>query len=182
MKKLVAVLVLLLPVVYLTAADEHGKEGGPQLAVAVVHGASHSHVHGVVHFRQMGDEIEIEGTVEGLTPGEHAMHIHEFGDCSSPDAMSAGGHFNPEHEKHGAEDAEHRHVGDLGNITADDSGKATIHKTDKVISLHGPHSIIGRSLIIHEKVDDYSQPTGNAGGRVGCGVVGIANPKPPAPK
>jgi Cu-Zn family superoxide dismutase len=145
-------------------------------AIAVLHHLGTSKAHGIVTFTQQEGYIEITGHIEGLTPGEHAFHVHEFGDCSSPDGMSAGGHFNPEHMPHGAPDAEKRHVGDLGNITADQDGRVTLNMRDTVLQLHGRHSIIGRSLIVHEKRDDFGQPVGNAGGRVACGVVGIAKP------
>jgi len=148
----------------------------PRKAVAVLHHLGTSKAHGIVTFTQQDGYIEITGQIDGLTPGEHAFHIHEFGDCSAHDGMSAGGHFNPEHMPHGAPDAEKRHVGDLGNITADQDGRVTLNMRDSVLKLHGPHSIIGRSVIVHEKRDDFGQPVGNAGGRVACGVVGIAKP------
>jgi Cu-Zn family superoxide dismutase len=152
-------------------------------AVAVIHPASDSKVHGEVTFTQKGDTVEVKGTIMGLKPGEHAFHVHEFGDCSSHDAMSTGGHFNPTKKKHGARDGEERHVGDLGNIKADDDGKAVVNFTDKVIALKGPNSIIGRAIIVHAAADDFkTQPTGNAGARVGSGVIGWANPKPPMKK
>jgi Cu-Zn family superoxide dismutase len=89
--------------------------------------------------------------------------------------MSAGGHFDPEHQPHGGPKSHKRHVGDLGNITADESGKAKIKKTDKVIQLNGPHSIIGRSIIVHAKEDDLKN-IASAGPRIGCGIIGIAKP------
>jgi Cu-Zn family superoxide dismutase len=183
MKKLVAVmLVLLAPALVAWAADA-GENAGPQKAIAVLHGVGSSHVHGQIVFTQQDGYVEITGEVMGLTPGQHAFHVHEFGDCSAPDASSAGGHFNPEKKPHGGPDDENRHVGDLGNITADESGKATISVKDKLITLHGEHSIIGRAVIVHGDKDDLkSQPSGNAGTRVACGVVGIANSKPPMPK
>jgi Cu-Zn family superoxide dismutase len=181
MKKFVAVtLVLLVPAALLWAADAHE---GPQKAIAVLHPASNSHVHGWVTFTQMDGYVEVKGVVEGLTPGKHGFHIHEFGDFSSPDAMSTGGHFNPGHKQHGSPDDENRHAGDFGNITADDSGKATIEFKDKVLALSGHDSIIGRAVIVHEKADDLkTQPSGNAGARFACGIIGVANPKPPMPK
>lgn len=184
MRKFVAVtLVLLLGAVGLRAADPNDKHEGPQKAVAVIHGLGTSHVHGVITFTQMDGYVEVKGEVLGLSPGKHGFHVHEFGDCSAADGSSAGGHFNPGHKMHGAPDDENRHEGDLGNITADDSGRATIDVRDKVLSLSGPNSIVGRSLIVHEKADDLkTQPTGNAGGRIGCAVIGVANPKPPMPK
>ena len=184
MKKFVAVtLVLLLPVLLLWAADTGDKGEGPQKAVAVLHAVGSSHVHGVVTFTQMDGYVEVTGEVMGLTPGQHGFHIHEYGDCSALDAGSAGAHFNHDKKPHGGPDDADRHVGDLGNITADERGKATITLKDRLIALHGEHSIIGRAVIVHADADDYkSQPSGNAGARVACGVVGLANPKPPQPK
>ena len=103
------------------------------------------------------------------------VHIHEFGDCSAADATSAGGHFNPGKHPHAGPDMPMRHEGDLGNLTADAAGKAHYERVDKDLKLTGDDSIIGRSVIVHEKVDDLkTQPTGNAGARVACGVVGVA--------
>ncbi|HLN28662.1 MAG TPA: superoxide dismutase family protein [Gemmataceae bacterium] len=149
----------------------------PLKAVAVLHPKSDSKVTGKVVFKEEEGYVTITGEITGLTPGEHAFHVHEFGDCSSPDAMSAGGHFNPDKKPHGGPHAAERHVGDLGNIKADNEGKVVLNIKDEVIKLHGPHSIIGRSLIVHGGVDDLkSQPAGNAGPRVACGVIGIAKP------
>jgi Cu-Zn family superoxide dismutase len=146
-------------------------------AVAIMHHTAKGKGSGWVAFVQKGDTVEITGEIKGLPPGEHGFHIHEFGDCSAPDATSTGGHFNPTGKKHGAPDAEERHVGDLGNIKADEDGKAVIKMTDKVIRLDGPNSIIGRGVIIHLDADDFkTQPTGNAGGRVAVGVIGVAKP------
>ena len=112
----------------------------------------------------------------GLQPGQHGFHIHEFGDCSDvAKAASAGGHFNPTNHQHGAPDASDRHEGDLGNIEADAQGKAHVDITDKVLKLSGNESIIGHAVIVHEKADDLkTQPTGDAGGRLACGVIGVA--------
>ncbi len=121
--------------------------------------------------------MKVVADVTGLTPGKHGFHVHEFGDCSSPDGNSAGGHFNPTHKQHGAPDAVERHEGDLGNVVADSSGKAHLEWKDKVMKLSGPDSIIGRSMIVHVQEDDLkTQPTGNSGGRVACGVIGVAKP------
>jgi Cu-Zn family superoxide dismutase len=147
----------------------------PTKAVCVVHPIKDSQVHGVVVFTEKDGKVEITGEIMGLTPGKHGFHVHEFGDCHSPDGMSAGGHFNPDKEKHGGPHSKERHVGDLGNIEADASGKAVIHMADTLVQLHGPHSVVGRSIIVHAKADDLtSQPAGDAGGRIGCGVIGIA--------
>jgi Cu-Zn family superoxide dismutase len=153
------------------------KEGKDHVlkAVCVVVPMSKTKVHGVIYFTQKGHTVEISGEVGGLAPGKHGFHVHEFGDLTKSDGMSTGGHYDPDHGKtHGKPSAEKRHVGDLGNITADESGKAVIKMKDTVISLHGPHSIVGRAIIVHEKEDDYSQPVGNAGKRYGAGVIGIA--------
>jgi Cu-Zn family superoxide dismutase len=149
----------------------------PKKAIAVLHPASGSQVMGTVTFTKMDDGVQMVADVTGLTPGKHGFHIHEFGDCSTPDATSAGGHFNPTHKPHGAPDAAERHVGDLGNLEADASGKAHLEWKDKVLKFTGENSILGHALIVHEKEDDLkSQPVGNAGGRLACGVIGVAKP------
>ncbi len=149
----------------------------PTKAIAVLHPTKGSKVEGTVTFTRSGDEMKVVADVSGLTPGKHGFHIHEFGDCSSSDGMAAGGHFNPTKAPHAGHDASPRHVGDLGNIEADSSGKAHLELTDKLMKMSGEDSIIGRGLIVHEKVDDLkTQPTGNAGGRSACGVVGVAKP------
>ena len=146
-------------------------------AVAVLSPTKGSNVSGTVTFTQVNGGVRIVADVTGLTPGEHAFHIHEFGDCSAPDATSAGGHFNPRHMQHGAPDASVRHAGDFGNLEANGAGKAHYDRVDKMISLNGAESIVGRGVIVHEKVDDFiTQPTGNAGARVACGVIGVAKP------
>ncbi len=149
----------------------------PSKAVAVLHPTKGSSVEGVVTFTKSGDEVKVVADLTGLTPGKHGFHIHEYGDCSSPDGKSAGGHFNPTNDPHASHDADKRHEGDLGNIEADSSGKAHLELTDKMMTMSGEKSIIGRGLIVHEKADDLkTQPTGDAGGRVACGVIGIAKP------
>jgi superoxide dismutase, Cu-Zn family len=146
-------------------------------AIAVLHPTSGNNVTAIVTFTASGNEVKVVADVTGLTPGKHGFHVHEFGDCSSPDGNSAGAHFNPTHKQHGAPDAAERHEGDLGNLVADSSGKAHLEWTDKVMKLSGPDSIIGRSMVVHEKEDDLkTQPTGNSGGRVACGVIGVAKP------
>jgi Cu-Zn family superoxide dismutase len=148
------------------------------MAVAVVHPLGENKVKGKVTFTQKDGGVEIVGEFSGLTPGEHGFHVHEFGDCSMADGKCAGGHFNPTGAPHGGPDSEHRHVGDLGNITAGADGKATYKRLDKLAALNGPHSVIGRSVILHAKADDLkSQPSGDAGDRIGCGTIGIADPK-----
>ena len=149
----------------------------PTHAVAVVSSTSGQHCHGVVHFTQEGDSVKVVADIEGLTPGQkHAFHIHQYGDCSSPDAMSAGGHYNPEGHQHGLPDSEKRHAGDLGNLQADNDGKAHYEITVNNISIQGSKNpIVGHAVIVHAKTDDGGQPVGNAGARIGCGVIGLAN-------
>lgn len=129
---------------------------------------------GVVEFEQDGDEMLVRLRIEGLTPnGLHGVHIHERGDCRSSDASSAGGHFNPTGERHGGLDSEFRHAGDLGNIRADADGKVETDFEVTGISLKaGTNSVIGRSVIVHAQADDLvSQPSGNAGSRIACGLI-----------
>lgn len=147
-------------------------------AVAVLHPTAGQQCHGVVRFTQEGESVKVVADLEGLKPGQkHAFHIHQYGDCSAPDGMSAGGHYNPEGHQHGLPDTENRHAGDLGNIQADDQGKAHYEVTVKNISISGPKNpIIGRAVIVHAKLDDGGQPVGNAGARIGCGVIGYGNP------
>jgi len=148
---------------------------GTQKAVAVLHPTQGNRAHGTVVFTRVVGGIQIVADVEGLSEGKHGFHIHEYGDCRAPDGTSAGGHFNPENKPHGAPDSDERHVGDLGNLTAGDDGTAHYERTDSVISFTGLRSIIGRTVVVHAHEDDLkSQPTGNAGPRVACGMIGIA--------
>lgn len=130
-------------------------------------------VTGTVEFKETDDGVEVTANFEGLKKGKHGFHIHETGDCSAPDAKSAGGHFNPSNHKHGAPEADERHEGDLGNLTAGKDGKATATMTVKGVTLKdGDNSIVGKGVIVHDKADDFkTQPTGNAGDRVACGVI-----------
>ena len=146
----------------------------PEKAICVLYPTKDSKVSGKVVFTKAGKGIKVVADIEGLTEGNHGFHIHACGDCSSVDGLSAGGHFNPDNEMHGAPGDSMRHAGDLGNIVADKSGKAHLEYTYYDISFDGPHSIIGRSVIVHKNADDMkTQPTGNAGARVACGVIGI---------
>lgn len=133
-------------------------------------------VSGVVWFSKVVGGVKVSGKIEGLPPGEHGFHIHQFGDCSSADGKSAGGHFNPNGVNHGAPTDEVRHVGDLGNISANFNAVAEFEFVDVTITLAGANSILSRAVIIHAGEDDLkSQPTGAAGVRLACGVIGIAN-------
>ena len=144
-------------------------------AVAVLQPTQGNNVRGTIRFREVADGVQVEGEISGLTPGKHGFHIHELGDCTAPDASSAGDHFNPTNKPHGAADSRDRHVGDMGNIEADSSGVAKLNYLDHILSLVGPKSIIGRAVVVHADPDDlHSQPSGNSGTRVACGVIGWA--------
>ena len=130
---------------------------------------------GTVTFTQVAENrVRVTGTVTGLAPGrEHGFHIHEAGDCSSGDGMSAKGHFNPFAKPHGNPMAGEHHAGDLPALKADATGTATVDAQIEGISVApGPASIVGRGLIVHADPDDYkTQPTGNAGARIACAVI-----------
>lgn len=117
--------------------------------------------------------VHIVLTVEGIDPGDHGAHVHEKGDCSSPDGKSAGGHFNPQSKDHGLPGADKRHLGDLGNINIGKDGKGSLDITAPGANLKDgdPQSFVGRAIIVHAKKDDGGQPVGNAGDRLGCGVI-----------
>ena len=134
-----------------------------------------STVEGVVTFLQKGDKVMIDAKITGLTPGLHGFHIHEKGDCSAPDASSAGGHFNPHKVEHGSPGTAGKHSGDLGNLLADQTGTALYKAELGGITLGtGDDSIIGRALVVHAETDDlYSQPSGNSGPRIACGLISL---------
>ncbi|XP_060526498.1 superoxide dismutase [Cu-Zn] [Cylas formicarius] len=139
-------------------------------------------VNGTVFFTQQDGKspVQVTGEITGLVKGLHGFHIHEFGDNTNG-CISAGPHFNPLKKDHGGPTDSERHVGDLGNIEAGADGVAKINITDKLISLEGDHNIIGRTVVVHADPDDLgkgghelSKTTGNAGGRLACGVIGLA--------
>lgn len=146
----------------------------PTEAVAVLHPTEGSKVQGTVTFTKESDGVRVKANLSGLAPGKHGFHVHENGDCSAPDASSAGGHYNPSDQPHGGPHDDERHTGDFGNITADASGAATYEEVFKDLALEGGGSIIGRAVIVHAGEDDLkTQPTGDAGGRDACGVIGV---------
>ena len=149
----------------------------PLQATAALQSTKGNKAFGEATFEQEGDKVHMVVNVQGLKPGqEHGFHIHEAGDCSSGDGMSAKGHFNPGGKPHGNPAASEHHAGDLPALKADKSGRARLDVTLGGISLApGPNSIVGRGLIIHADPDDYkTQPTGNSGARLACGVIKAA--------
>jgi len=146
---------------------------GPQ-AKATIEPRSGSNVHGWVTFTERSTGgVRVEVHVENAPPGTHGLHLHEKGDCSAPDASSAGGHFNPGGMPHAAPAETKRHAGDFGNITVEKNGTGHLELVSDLLTVRpGPNSVVGKAIIFHEKADDMTtQPTGNAGGRLGCGVA-----------
>ena len=143
-----------------------------QTASATLASTAGNTASGTVTFTQKGDKVTVNAKVSGLTPGGHGFHIHEKGDCSAPDAMSAAGHFNPGGKPHGPPDADH-HAGDMPVLQADASGNATVTADLSGITIgSGTSDIVGKAVIVHKDADDYkTQPTGNSGARVACGVI-----------
>ncbi len=165
----VAVLGLLLAA---TAHVIHAADA-PLVAKAKLAGKAGTDLTGSVTFTEQGGKVTIEAHVMGLAAGKHGFHVHEKGDCGDADFKNAGGHFNPTGAPHaGPMDAQH-HAGDLGNIEIDANGHGMLEISTAMLTVApGPNSVIGRAVIVHEKADDLkTQPTGDAGGRVACGVV-----------
>jgi Cu-Zn family superoxide dismutase len=145
---------------------------GPS-AVAKLEPTKGNTASGTVTFTQKGDRVVVDAKVAGLTPGSHGFHIHEKGDCSSGDGMSAGGHFNPGAKPHAAPSTKDRHAGDMPMLVADAAGNATlVVELDLMTIGSGPNDIVGRGLVVHKDPDDFTtQPTGNSGARVACAVI-----------
>jgi superoxide dismutase, Cu-Zn family len=149
-------------------------DSGAAVAVAEVKPTQGNTLAGKVEFRQSGSEVRVKVDLVGMAPNsEHGFHVHERGDCSAPDGMSAGGHFNPEGVAHGTFSRPPHHAGDLPNLKADDKGE--VHTTFEVTYLSvgsGGTDVVGRSVVVHRDPDDYkSQPAGNSGPRLACGVI-----------
>lgn len=163
------------------AAHHEGSDdkGGLTKAVCVLKATAGNSVAGKVTFTQTKEGVLIEAHVTGLKPNsKHGFHIHQFGDISSSDGKSTGGHFNPAGHDHAGPTSIKRHVGDLGNLEADASGHAMYKRVDKEVQIHGEHTILSRGITIHAGTDDLkSQPTGAAGARIAVGVIGLANTK-----
>jgi len=173
---LIALIFLSLTAITAQAQAPEEKSSVPLKAVAVLHPTQGNNVSGTITFTEVADGVQVHAEVTGLTPGKHGFHVHEFGDCTAADASSAGAHFNPTKQPHAAPDATARHVGDMGNIEADTSGAAKLDYLDHNMSLaNDERSIIGLSVVVHAKADDLkSQPAGDSGARVACGVIGRA--------
>jgi Cu-Zn family superoxide dismutase len=151
------------------AAYQTGPSATAKLAATTGNAAS-----GVVQFAQKGDKVLVTGEVKGLKPNAvHGFHVHEKGDCSSGDGVSAGGHFNPVGKPHGAHDQAEHHAGDLPSLTADGSGVARLNFETSAISVgSGVADVVGRGLIVHRDPDDFkTQPTGNSGPRLACAAI-----------
>lgn len=168
-------LLALLPILLLVTTRPAAAQDAPAFATAVLHPTEGNDARGTVRFRQVMGGLWVEAELSGLEAGVHAYHVHLLGDCTAPDGTSAGTHF----DFHGS--SEHppadidRITGDLGEIEADASGRATHSALVEGASLYGPKSILGRAVIVHARGNDPTQPPiGAAGPRVACGVIGIA--------
>lgn len=162
------------PAAPVSEAGAHGDHAGGAASVVVpIEARSNSKLQGSATFTEIDGGVKVSVQVTGAPPGKIAVHVHENGDCSAPDAMSAGAHYNPENHPHGLPNGAPRHLGDLGNIEvkADGTGTHEIVIQGANLKEGAPNSFLGRAIIVHEKEDDGSQPAGNAGGRIGCGVI-----------
>jgi len=145
---------------------------GPR-ATATIEARSGSTLSGTAVFTPTAGGVHIVVEVSNAPQGIHAVHLHEKGDCSAPDATSAGGHFNPTGMAHGSPDAPAHHAGDFGNMTVGEDGHGRLELDSTMLTITpGDRSVVGHAIVVHAKADDMqTQPTGNAGGRIGCGVV-----------
>lgn len=147
--------------------------GGTSTAQATIEGEPGSGIHGTVTFIQEGDDVKVVADISGASPGLHGIHIHEHGDCGGEGFAAAGGHFNPTGAPHSCPPIEPRHAGDLGNIEIGDDGKGHLELTTDALSVTpGDKSVVGRSIVLHADKDDCeSQPAGDSGARIACGVI-----------
>jgi Cu-Zn family superoxide dismutase len=156
--------------------DERAGADEARRAIAVLHPTDGNVVRGVVRFEERGDEVRVRADVRGLPPGsEHGFHVHEHGDCSAPDATSAGAHFDPDDEPHALPPEEPRHAGDLGNLHVDEDGVARLDRPFEGLTVAGERAVLGRAVIVHAQADTGRGESGEAGARLACGVIGIAS-------
>jgi Cu-Zn family superoxide dismutase len=158
----------------LAACAQTPTAGAGATAVAEMKPTAGNAVAGTVRFEQSAGKVIVTASITGLKPNsEHGFHVHEKGDCSAPDATSAGGHFNPAGKAHGHHGKAERHAGDMPNLRADASGAARVMWESDLLSVgSGAANVVGRSVVIHRDPDDYaSQPAGNSGPRLSCGVI-----------
>jgi len=146
-------------------------------AVAELHPTAGNEASGTVRFVQTAAGVRIASDVGGLPPGGHGYHVHVYGDCTAPDASSAGTHFNFAGPSDPPPDGVQRITGNLGDLEADSDGRARAEREVDLATLHGPRSIVGRSVVVHARPNDpASPPIGAAGPRIACGVIGLAPP------
>jgi Cu-Zn family superoxide dismutase len=156
-------------------AAEAPKPEPPRTLDVNIEAKSGSKLKGKATLTETDGGVHVVLSVEGVKPGgDHGAHVHEKGDCSSPDGKSAGGHFNPQGNEHGLPTVAKRHLGDLGNLTISKDGKGSLDITIPGANLKpgDANSFAGKAIIVHAKKDDGGQPVGNAGDRIGCGVIG----------
>jgi Cu-Zn family superoxide dismutase len=152
-----------------------GEPAKKEMGVAQIHGtAEGSSIAGTATFEDVKGGLKVTVNITGLTGDKHALHIHEFGDCGDA-GKAAGSHYNPDNAPHGdaMKDAKHAHPGDMGNVTVKDGAIILEAVLPQAALTHGKHKVAGRSIVLHEKADDFSQPVGNAGARIACGVISI---------
>lgn len=157
------------------AAAPEPPKAEPRTLEVTIEPKSGSKLSGKATLSEVDGGVKVVLSVEGVTPGgDHGAHVHEKGDCSAADGASAGGHFNPQGNDHALPTVAKRHLGDLGNLKIGKDGKGSLEITIPGANLKAgdPNSFAGKSIIVHAKKDDGGQPTGNAGGRIGCGVIG----------
>lgn len=152
-----------------------GEQSASAAATAQLQPTEGHQTSGRLTFESAEGGVRVTGTIEGLTPGaKHGFHIHEVGDCSAPDASSAGGHYSPQEHPHGHPDKSEHHLGDLENLQANDAGQANVDQTVTGATLGDgtPQDLVGKAVVVHLAEDDYeTQPSGGSGARIACGVI-----------
>jgi Cu-Zn family superoxide dismutase len=150
---------------------------GPQVAQATLQSKAGVSVKGTVKFVELGGTTRVAVRLSGVPAGTHGFHLHDKGDCGDPEFANAGGHFNPTAAPHAGPHATPRHAGDLGNVEAGADGTVSIEVESNLLTVApGPNSVVGRAVVLHEKADDLTtQPTGNAGARIACGVIAASS-------